>query len=416
MALRLSCSFRMVVDGTAPGLEIDRSYGSREISNVVDTMETLCRIVEIANVAFFAGDVEKAYVVLADAARLFRRLNNSKAEGVANNNLGNTMLAFYRTMLETNVDRVAGFSKREVIRKGMGYFHRAIQLGEKAYEEFHTAEGWSPRCLEFMQHLSNRYFNRAMFLLTVKNGHESPGELEALGLRDLQIAKDMDVEIVDQGSEVGWTVRGVEKIFDVYLNRIRGHLLLLDMGYEDQWDTDELIDQASDLLKKEFRNLASSPLFFDFSPAGRMQQIETELMKYKVIQGELSCAAKIAIRMLFEDERTLPEAQLIAVETLAAYMDSQRQAERGQDNDEDSASGARDELAVYQLWLADANEENDRSRSTTTSDEASMPKSLKMSIRKVFASEDDQSPSNTSRIRMSSLRASTRGDVTMEIF
>ena len=116
-------------------------------------------------------------------------------QGVANNNLGNTMLVFFRTIEETGVGRVCGFNKQEVIGKGMGYYHRAIQLGEKAYDGFYEEEGWSPSCLEFMQHLSNRYFNRAMFLLTVKDAHENPGELEELGLRDLQISTDMDMEV-----------------------------------------------------------------------------------------------------------------------------------------------------------------------------------------------------------------------------
>ena len=71
----------MDVDGPPPGVEIDRSYGSREILNVVSTMETLYRIVQSANMAFFAGDIEKTYYLLADSARLFRRLKNPKAEG-----------------------------------------------------------------------------------------------------------------------------------------------------------------------------------------------------------------------------------------------------------------------------------------------------------------------------------------------
>ena len=405
------------MDGTPPGVEIDHSYGSREILNVVDTMETLYRIVQSANVAFFAGDVEKAYAVLEDALRLFRRLGNDKAEGVANNNLGNTMLAFYRTMQEIGVEYVSGFSKRDVIGKGMGYFHRAVQLGETAYEEFHQAEGWSPSCLEFMQHLSNRYFNRAMFLLTVKDGHESPGELETLGLRDLQIAKDMDVEIVDQGSEVGWDIRSIEKIFDVYLSRIRGHLMLLEMGYEDKWDIDELLDEAFNLVKKEFSKSASSPLFSNFCPAGRMQQIETELMRYKLLKGDLKCAAMIAIRLLVEDEQTLPEAQVKAVEVLSAYLDDTEKSD-GDDSDEDNVDAtnmtAKEQLQVYRLWLTETIEECDKNRSSHDNwNEANLPTSLKKSMRKLFESGTSN---DTSRMRMSSLRASTRGDVTMEIF
>ena len=152
-------------------------------------MGTLHKIVKCANSAYFAGDIDKAYAVLSDSARLFKRLDNKKAVGVANNNLGNTMLAMYRMMKLTAVERYCGMTRREVVLKGMAYFHIAIQLGEKAYDEFHEAEGWSPSCLDFMQHLANRYFNRAMFLLTVKGDHDNPKELEDLGFRDLQIAR-----------------------------------------------------------------------------------------------------------------------------------------------------------------------------------------------------------------------------------
>ena len=105
------------------------------------------------------------------------------------------MLTIYRRMEETKEERVCGFTRKEVVQKGMGYFHKAIKLGEAAYDDFYEREGWSPNCLEFMQHLSNRYFNRAMFLLTVKESHHNPKELEELGFRDLQIVRDMDVEV-----------------------------------------------------------------------------------------------------------------------------------------------------------------------------------------------------------------------------
>lgn len=404
---------RINVDGSPPDVEVDRTYGSREIVNVVETMETLYKIVQSANVAYFAGDVEKAYYVLADAARLFKRLENCKAEGVANNNLGNTMLAFYRSIQDTGVDQVCGFSKREVIGKGMGYYHRAIQLGEKAYDGFYEAEGWSPSCLEFMQHLSNRYFNRAMFLLTVKDGHERPAELEELGFRDLQIAFDMDVEIVDQGTEVGWNVRGADKMFEVFLSRIRGHLSLLEMGYEDKWELDEALEKAFDLLKTELR-AASSPLFKEFSPAGRMQQIEAELIRYQILKDDLECAAQIAIRMLVEDETTLQEAQLKALGALVLYFNDL--VEKG---NEETKEYVLTDLKEYQARLQRASAEHDKFKSGWDEETATLPASLKKSMRNFLTDSETDSkmePNKRDLFRLSSLRASTRGDVTMEVF
>jgi hypothetical protein len=62
---------------------IDKTYGSLEVLNVTITTERLYRVIRSANAAFFAGDVEKAYEVLKDALKLFKRLGNQKAIGVA---------------------------------------------------------------------------------------------------------------------------------------------------------------------------------------------------------------------------------------------------------------------------------------------------------------------------------------------
>lgn len=411
--LVFSDALSVLTDGNPPGVDIeDQTYGSAEVLNVLNTMETLHRVVLSANAAYFNGDVEKAYFFLSDAARLFKRLNNSKAEGVANNNLGNTMLAFYRTLHDSDLDELCGFGKQQVIKKGMGYYHKAIQLGEKAYDSFYEAEGWSPSCLEFMQHLSNRYFNRAMFLLTVKDSHDKPSDLEELGLRDLQISFDMDIEIVDQGTEVGWNVREVDKVFDVFLSRIRGHLLLLEMGYEDKWDVNETLDKAFDLLFLELNgpNSGGSPLFRDFCPTGRMQQIETELMRYFVIKSDLENAAKIAIRILSEDEMTLQEAQLKAVDVLVMY-------ER---ENSSSTLEVLEDLEDYQRWVQQEIEEYNKSRAGTDDwNEEQLPETIKKSVRKLIVDSESDSQvesSQKTKQRLSSLRASTRGDVTMEIF
>ena len=96
-------------------VDFDSRTGSLEVKNVANTMGTLHKIVQCANSAYFAGDIDKAYVVLQDSARLFKRLDNKKAVGVANNNLGNTMLAMYRTMKGTGVETFCGLTRPEVL-------------------------------------------------------------------------------------------------------------------------------------------------------------------------------------------------------------------------------------------------------------------------------------------------------------
>lgn len=393
---------RSSVDAVSGGPEVERDYGCREVWHVSNTMEVLYKIVRDANVAFFAGDIEMAYSVLTDTLRLFRRLGNKKAIGVSNNNLGNMMLTMYRTMQETKEDCICGFSQKEIVQKGMAYFHQAIKLGEAAYDKFYETEGWSPNCLEFMQHLSNRYFNRAMFLLTVKDSHKNPKELEDLGFRDLQIVRDMDVEIVDEGSQVGWNVRTADKLFDVKLNRIKGHIQLLEMGYPDDWDVDELLEDAIKLVEGELKKKESSSLFGELSAAGRMQQVETELMRYLMHKNDTKNAARISIRMLVEDEYILPDAQTLAVEVLLAYVNSQEEGILDRD--------IKQELIGFQRWLAAMDEENALHHSVSDGTEnGEISEMFQIATARISSTTRSDRSS-----RRTSLKLSARGDFTME--
>ena len=309
---------RKGVDQELPRLDMKR--GSKEILNVSHTMETLYEVVRFANVAFYAGELEVAYRVLRDSLRVFRGMDNKKAISVACNNLGNILLVMYLDMKHDEVHVKFGLTRKELITLGTAFYHEAIKLGEAAYDAFYNTEGWTPNCLDFMQHLSNRYFNRAIFLLSIKDDHEQPSEIERLGLRDLKISRDMDVEIVDQGEEVGWgRTNREEKIFQVGLTRVRGLLLLLDLGYPDDWFIQDRLDVLTSLLAAESEKPNSS-LFEVISYTGRLQQLETEMMKYKMAQNEIDAASKIAIRSLYEDEYLLAETKAEAIQVLMQYV------------------------------------------------------------------------------------------------
>lgn len=385
-----------------PEKDLRAGYGSKEVLNVRKTMEKLYKIIQCANAAYFAGETEVAYEVFTDALQLFTRLDNRKAMGIANNNLGNVMLTMYRTLDATGDDMVCGMNRLQIIGKGMAYFHQAIQLGEKSYDAFYEAEGWSPSCLNFMQHLSNRYFNRAMFLLTVKDSHAKPSEIEALGLQDLTITRDMDVEIVDEGTQVGWGVRSATAHLEVLLCRLRGHVALLEMGYPDDWEVDEKLNTAFAILQTELKK-ESSELFEAISPAGRMQQVEYLLMQYFLVKKDLKTAAKVGVRMLVEDECIIPDAQKLAIQTLIEYSETEM------------SSDAQKCLKQYQKWLSDTINDMETQQSSrdisshehSSSFVAAMPLSM-------GSSKDANKYMNKDSI--ASLRESTRGDLTMEAF
>ena len=178
-----------------------------------------------------------------------------------------------------------------------------------------------------MQYLANRYFNRAIFLLTTSADHKEPKEAEALGFRDLQIVNDMDVEIVDQCTEMGFTINRSER-FELMISRIRGLLGLAQKGFS----SDELYieDQMNDFyneLKTALKN-PSHELFKDMSISGRLQKFDTELIKYyRDVKHDNLSAAKVAIRMLIEDEYLFHEAEIEAIKVLLAFQSSEESSE-----------------------------------------------------------------------------------------
>lgn len=345
---------RSKFDGDPPRLE--GAKGSSEITKLSDTMLVLFKIVRAANDFFFAGELEVAYAVLVDALRLFKKLGNKKAVAVASNNLGNTMFVIYREMQWLGVNEHCGMTKSQILKRATEYYNESIKLGEIAYEEFYDSEGWTPNCLDFMQHLSNRYFNRALFFLSIKDETKKPESIERLGMRDLEIARDMDLEIIEYGDDIGFNRENrAHKLFQANLVRARGHNILLSMGYPDdfmlqkgypeEWDLNQRLDEIFKLLEKE-NGHPSSELFTDVNVLGRLQDIETELMKYKMLTGDVEAAAKIAIRMLFEDAMVFAEANHMAIQVLLSYVEEM-------DSNDLALAKVKKELNAYSRMLDD---------------------------------------------------------------
>jgi tetratricopeptide (TPR) repeat protein len=299
--------------------QCSRSSGSIEVSQVNHMFERLYLLVGFANTAFFSGDLSKAIENFTEALELFTKLENSKAIGVTSNNLGNTMFTIYRMMTNTGSPSVCGITKDKAIEQGRMYFDNAIRLGEQALSDSYEKQGWSTTYLIFLQQLSNRYFNRALFLLTAKKDLSSPEEAEQQGLTDLETAKNMDREVVDNGDQYGF--KGDSELhFDLLLGRIKGILLLLQLGYEDIWDIDEIFSEAMEEINRAVP-IPDHCLFKTLSPAGQMQRLDAALITYFRMERtkDTVLAARIAIRMLQDDEYVIREAALVAVNALIDY-------------------------------------------------------------------------------------------------
>jgi len=393
------------------------SGSCKEIDTVYKTTEMLYKVVQFANIAFFSGDLEVAYQVLRDALRLFTRLDNSKAIAVASNNLGNTMLTMYRTMTENEEDKMCGMSKHQVIEKGTAFFSQSIKLGESAYDEFYDKQGWSEECLVFMQFLANRYFNRAIFFLTTSRDHENRKEAESLGFRDLQITGDMDCEIVNQCLESGFRINRVER-YELMLSRCRGLLGLVELGYgSDELFLDDQITSVYDDLKTALKTRSTNPLFKDVSVAGRMQKLDVELIRYfHLAKSDDINAARVAIRMLIEDEYIFPDAEEEAIKMLLLYMDTAH---------DENAPADEDGLIVIELQSLLGTLESDyvkRVSQKKNSFNESTSSLGNLNLRSLNTSAisdksvDVNESSKASSQRRSTLKQSMKGDFTMELF
>ena len=305
--------------------------GPKELLYISHTIDGLYRAVSVANAFFKAGELEAAYSLLVDALHLFKRLDNRKAIGVALNNLGNILLIMYREMKADGLYHKYGLDMQDVIERAGACFNEAVKLGEALYEEFYTREGWTPNCLDFMQHLSNRYFNRAIFMLSSKGAHVDPDEAERVGLRDLEISGDMDNEVIAYGEEIGWrSSHRSEDAFNFGLVRVRGLVLLIESGYKDTWDIEGKLEDLKELLESE-REKPKSQLFAKMNHTGRLQQLETEMMRYALVSGQIEKAATVAIRSCIEDEFILLNTQRQASRALKAFFASTRRAPHRKD-------------------------------------------------------------------------------------
>jgi len=292
--------------------------GSSEVTRVRLTFERLFTIMKFANTAFYSGELQMAYDALLDALDLFVRLDNQKAVGIANNNLGNIMLTMYRTMKHTGVPTMCDMTKSRVVKEGFEYFKRTIDSGEEALAKINEEEGWSTNYLVFMQQLSNRYFNRAIFLLTVRDDFEDPQKAEEQGLMDLATCKDMDREVIDNGDKEGF--KGEQDVyFELLLGRIRGLVLLMKMGYVDEWGLEELFKEARVELVLALRD-ENHVLFRDLKPAGQMQRLDLARMEYYRLTRQHKKAGEVGIRMLMEDEYVIAEAASLAIKCVIDVM------------------------------------------------------------------------------------------------
>ena len=289
------------------------------MNRIYDSLTKLIKVVRMSNVAFFSGNLEWAQEIISDALRLFRKIEDQKACGIACNNLGNCLHAMAR---ETDaLGEMRSGSKSNLLDnygKAMSLFNEAVVIGERVFNEA-TDEGDKA---DFAQRLADRLFNRALFSLFSSSNGTAPDGVRDLAFQDLGRVQELDGDVKDFWLERKLLLKQSGRCFDRLLRRIHG---LIDF-YEDKdvisfWNPSKLIAEADQILIAAW-NQPDAGLFEDLTPVGRLQQLEDAAMRLDILKGRHEDAARLAMRMFAEDELILENSFTSAARSLAEFMRS----------------------------------------------------------------------------------------------
>lgn len=110
--------------------------------------------------------------------------------------------------------------------------------------------------------------------------------------------------------------------FESLLRRTRGILALIrNYGFKDPWGVDTLIEQAQTLLNEA--NDFISNLFRSMSRVSRTQQLDDLRIQNALCKGDHFTAAKIAMRMLVEDEYIIDTIIVNALTAVQRYFEKE---------------------------------------------------------------------------------------------
>ena len=302
------------------------------MTGIYGTFEKLYTVIKFSNASFYAGDPVTSYRVLSEALSLFEALKNNKAIGICSNNLGNTMLSIYDQMKKygTIID---GFDEpRYVVQTGLGYIEHAITSAE---EELSLLPEDSADRHAYVQQLANRYFNKAMILYLCRYEGLEESYSDKAGL-NLAHANSFDYEAQKLRESKGLQIEG--KHFDLLLSRSRGLIRIHQSGINptNNYDLQEIFDKMRAMITGNMpaeecamNQNDNSLVFMEVGRVGRIQQLEGVKMSYLLNRetppqkSDIDCAARIALRMLVEDEYCLSEEQAIALKALTLYCESE---------------------------------------------------------------------------------------------
>jgi hypothetical protein len=291
---------------------------SREFSQVYTSFSKLNKVVEISNKAFFTGSLDWAYHFIHDALQLFRKIKDRKAIGVSANNLANTIFAM---AIQGEPPWIVGqtHGQRIDVYTAIDLYDEAILICQG---DFEGAEENLVK-VEYAQHLSDRLFNRGLYFLFVAQETDSPEETRSRGLEDISRSRDLFYDVRDFYLDQKMLFQHSGSYFWRTIRRIFGlSTHCQDAAVMEVWDVRSLIEDADGFLWAAW-NERSAPVFDELGRINRLQQLEAAALRLELCEGNLAEAARMAMRMLAEDEYILSCAFPVAASAILKYMQSE---------------------------------------------------------------------------------------------
>ncbi|KAG7360307.1 hypothetical protein IV203_035406 [Nitzschia inconspicua] len=291
--------------------------GCKEIHGVYNTFSKFNKVVRVSNTAFFGNDLEMAHHFVRDALTLFRSVHDSKAIGIACNNLANTLFAI--RFEQANQVQCCENEHYCSIMEALQMYDEAVL---SAQHEFEGAADDSEKA-SFATQLSDRLFNRGLFLLFVAGYDCAPEDARERGYDDVTVARNLHYDVKDYMLSHRLIFSNASSYFNRLLRRINCLAAFYDdVGLREIWDAEVLMEEAYQLAAAavEVSAKGKCPLFSEVNQTGRRQQLESSAILLAIQSEDYLQAAKIGIRMLVEDSYLLESCFADAAEALLQVM------------------------------------------------------------------------------------------------
>lgn len=292
--------------------------GSIEVRQVYSSFAKLCWSVRTSNTAFFSGNIEVSSHILDDALKLYRKIGNARAVGVACNNLANT---FYATMHNEKVHGIVSDRNKSCcdLISALSHYDEAVDIANADFES--EQELTAKAC--FAEQLADRLFNRGLFFLLAEGEDGCPNDAKERGLNDITRTRQLDYDVRGYWLDQGMVPERSANLFSRMVRRLHGLVTFYDDDdLRSTWDAKELVSDADELLSVCSTDTEATVLR-DLTLNGRLQQLEAAVIRLETWLKNYPEAARMGMRMFAEDEFVLETSfQIAAASLLQLHQES----------------------------------------------------------------------------------------------